>query len=95
MTDKKRWLLTHDSHELKKGEIYEGDKLPAWLVGKAVPAVDSAGTAGGITQAQLTEALALNDVLTEERDALKAQLTEALAALEKANADLQAKQKKA
>lgn len=32
-----KFLLTHDSHELKKGEIYEGDALPLWLVGKAVP----------------------------------------------------------
>ncbi|MEM0567616.1 hypothetical protein [Salmonella enterica] len=41
MTDKKRWVLTHDSHELKKGQIYEGETLPAWLVGKAVPATTS------------------------------------------------------
>lgn len=35
--EKLKWILTHDSHELKKGEIYEGKSLPAWLVGKANP----------------------------------------------------------
>lgn len=30
-----KWILTHDSHHLKKGDVYEGDNLPAWLVGKA------------------------------------------------------------
>ena len=29
-----KWLLTHDSHEMKKGDIYEGESLPSWLVGK-------------------------------------------------------------
>ena len=23
-----KWLLTHDSHELKKGEVYTGESLP-------------------------------------------------------------------
>ncbi|MGH4727923.1 hypothetical protein ACRFDL_13465 [Klebsiella pneumoniae] len=32
-----QWLLTHDSHELKKGEVYKGEALPLWLVGKAIP----------------------------------------------------------
>lgn len=31
-----KWLLTHDSHKLKKGDIYEGETLPLWLVGKAL-----------------------------------------------------------
>ena len=30
-----KWILTHDSHNLKKGDLHEGDYLPAWLVGKA------------------------------------------------------------
>lgn len=30
-----KWILTHDSHHLKRGDVYEGDNLPAWLVGKA------------------------------------------------------------
>lgn len=32
-----KWLLTHDSHELKKGEVYKGETLPLWLAGKAIP----------------------------------------------------------
>lgn len=32
-----KWMLTHDSHELKKGEVYKGETLPLWLVGKAIP----------------------------------------------------------
>ena len=35
-----KWLLTHDSHELKKGEVYKGETLPLWLVGKAIPVSD-------------------------------------------------------
>ncbi|HAT7730609.1 TPA: hypothetical protein JAX37_002460 [Enterobacter cloacae] len=35
-----KWLLTHDSHELKKGEVYKGDTLPLWLAGKAIPVSD-------------------------------------------------------
>ena len=35
-----QWLLTHDSHELKKGEVYKGETLPLWLVGKATPVGD-------------------------------------------------------
>ena len=35
-----KWLLTHDSHELKKGEVYTGKSLPLWLVGKAIPVSD-------------------------------------------------------
>ncbi|MFB4504602.1 hypothetical protein ACE3JA_21080 [Enterobacter hormaechei subsp. xiangfangensis] len=35
-----KWLLTHDSHELKKGEVYKGETLPLWLAGKAIPVSD-------------------------------------------------------
>lgn len=35
MSDKKKWLVTHPGNGMKKNEIYEGDTLPAWLVGKA------------------------------------------------------------
>lgn len=76
MTDKKRWVLTHDSHELKKGQIYEGEILPAWLAGKAVLSTASAVPAEGVTLAQFDEVKALNDALTAEVAALKAQLTE-------------------
>lgn len=34
---KQKWILTHDSHALKKGDIFEGETLPAWLQGKANP----------------------------------------------------------
>lgn len=32
-----KWIVTHDSHKLAKGEFFEGEKLPLWLVGKATP----------------------------------------------------------
>ena len=35
-----KWLLTHDSHELKKGEVYKGETLPLWLAGKSIPVSD-------------------------------------------------------
>ena len=35
-----KWLLTHDSHELKKGEVYKGETLRLWLAGKAIPVSD-------------------------------------------------------
>lgn len=35
-----KWIVTHDSHKLAKGEFYEGDILPLWLVGKATPIAD-------------------------------------------------------
>lgn len=31
-----KWLVKYDSHQQKKGDIYEGDVLPLWLVGKVV-----------------------------------------------------------
>lgn len=37
-----KWLLTHDSHKLKKGDVYEGETLPLWLVGKAVEVEEKA-----------------------------------------------------
>ncbi|HII3693475.1 TPA: hypothetical protein ACY36Z_000736 [Pasteurella multocida] len=36
-----KWLLKYDSHELKKGDVYEGDTLPLWLVGKVVEIEDT------------------------------------------------------
>lgn len=61
MSDKKKWLVTHDSHALKKGEIYEGKDLPLWLEGKATlvsDAVFEVATPGDLTklQADLDEA---------------------------------------
>lgn len=56
-----KWLLTHDSHELKKGEVYTGESLPLWLVGKAIPVGDQVlevATPGDMKrlQAELEEA---------------------------------------
>ncbi|EHK8991084.1 hypothetical protein KCT17_003652 [Escherichia coli] len=34
MAEKSTWLVTHDSHELKKGDTFTGETLPLWLVGK-------------------------------------------------------------
>ncbi|MCL7778936.1 hypothetical protein M8937_09995 [Pasteurella multocida] len=36
-----KWLLKYDSHELKKGDVFEGDTLPLWLVGKVVEIEDA------------------------------------------------------
>lgn len=40
MTEKRTWVVTHDSHQLKKGDTFTGEALPLWLVGKVqeVPA---------------------------------------------------------
>lgn len=35
-----KWIVTHNSHKLEKGDFYEGDTLPLWLVGKATPIAD-------------------------------------------------------
>ena len=35
-----KFILTHDSHELKKGDSIECDVLPAWLVGKVMPVAE-------------------------------------------------------
>lgn len=90
MIDKKRWVLTHDSHELKKGEIYEDESLPAWLAGKAVPAVDSVGPSEDLEKA--------HEALIQENESLRAQIAEVTSekdTLAKENADLKAKLKKA
>lgn len=58
---KLKWILTHDSHALKKGEIYEGDALPAWLQGKASPLTADAfevATPGGAALEKLQADLA-------------------------------------
>ncbi|EOZ5211597.1 hypothetical protein ACQSIO_000138 [Escherichia coli] len=49
-----KWLLTHDSHELKKGEVYKGETLPLWLAGKAIPvALEALGRGNGLALAML------------------------------------------
>lgn len=83
MTDKKqKWLLTHDSHELKKGDIYEGVSLPLWLTGKAQPLAERTFEVAtpdemGKLQADLTEATGKVSELTADNQKLQADLTEA------------------
>jgi len=77
--NKRKWILTHDSHTLKKGEIYEGDVLPAWLQGKATPlAADSfeVATPGGADLEKLKADLAAE---TQRADAAEAALKAATA----------------
>lgn len=78
MSDKKqKWILTHDSHKLKKGEIYEGDALPAWLQGKAKPIsadVFEVATPGGADLEKLNAELTSQ---TQRADELEAKLANA------------------
>lgn len=89
-----QWLLTHDSHELKKGEVYKGETLPLWLAGKAIPVSDQVlevATPGelGLLQADLEEANGKVASLTEANTKLQADLEEA----QKQLAELQKKAK--
>jgi predicted RNase H-like nuclease (RuvC/YqgF family) len=91
---KQKWLLTHDSHELKKGDIYEGVSLPLWLNGKAQPLAERTFEVAtpddlGKLQADLTEANDKVAGLAEENQKLQADLTEA----QKQIAELQKKAK--
>lgn len=79
---KQQWLLTHDSHDLKKGDIYEGEKLPLWLAGKAKPLAARTFEVAtpdelGKLQADLTEATGKVSELTADNQKLQADLTEA------------------
>ncbi|WJM80431.1 hypothetical protein [Pectobacterium brasiliense] len=96
MTDEKKqqWMLTHDSHELKKGAIYEGDSLPLWLSGKAIPVSEQVlevATPGELAklQADLDAATGQVGVLTESNEKLQADLD----AAQKQLAELQKKAK--
>ncbi|MEA4382312.1 hypothetical protein VBQ30_10855 [Klebsiella pneumoniae] len=89
-----QWLLTHDSHELKKGEVYKGETLPLWLVGKAIPVGDQVlevATPDDLQklQADLDEANGKVKSLAEANTKLQADLDEA----QKQLADLQKKAK--
>ncbi|HDN2734694.1 TPA: hypothetical protein P1K85_001962 [Klebsiella pneumoniae] len=89
-----QWLLTHDSHELKKGEVYKGETLPLWLVGKAIPVGDQVLEVATTTdlqklQADLDEANGKVESLTAGNTKLQADLDEA----QKQLADLQKKAK--
>lgn len=84
MSDKKqKWLLTHDSHKLKKGEVYEGDVLPAWLQGKAKPVsadVFEVSTPGGADLEKIKAELAAQTQRADEAEANLVTTTEALTA---------------
>lgn len=94
MNDKKqKWILTHDSHELKKGDVYEGTTLPAWLNGKASPVsadVFEVATPGGAEleklKAELTAETQRADAAEKELSAAQQAHAEALEA-EKKRAD--------
>lgn len=76
---KQKWILTHDSHALKKGEIYEGDTLPAWLQGKATPlAADSfeVATPGGAVLEKLQADLAAETKRADDAVAAQAKALE-------------------
>lgn len=80
--EKQKWLLTHDSHELKKGEVYEGASLPPWLVGKTTPVSDQVlevATPADVQklQADLDEATGKVETLTADNAKLQADLDEA------------------
>ncbi|WGG55736.1 hypothetical protein QCD67_00440 [Enterobacter roggenkampii] len=77
-----KWLLTHDSHELKKGEVYKGETLPLWLAGKAIPVSDQVlevATPEDVQklQADLDEANGKVESLTADNTKLQADLDEA------------------
>ncbi|MBI6135082.1 hypothetical protein JEP93_17970 [Serratia marcescens] len=89
-----QWLLTHDSHELKKGDIYKGETLPLWLAGKAIPVGEQileVATPADLQklQADLDEANSKVTSLAEANTKLQADLDEA----QKQLADLQKKAK--
>ncbi len=93
-----KWILTHDSHELKKGEAYEGTELPLWLSGKAVLVGDAefeVATPGQLVklQADLDAANAQLVTLTESNASVQAALDEEKAKVSElttSNASLQA-----
>lgn len=97
MEELKKWVLTHDSHELKKGEFFEGNELPAWLVGKAVPVTRAYRQLQDIeTENELREEIeVLTNKLSEKQTLLDTKETELQTAtnecevLKQLNTDLQ------
>lgn len=95
---KQKWILTHDSHALKKGETYEGTDLPLWLAGKAVLVGDAefeVATPGQLAklQADLDATSAQVVTLTESNASAQAALDEEkakVAELSASNTQLQA-----
>lgn len=82
MSDQKqKWILTHDSHKLKKGEIYAGEVLPAWLQGKAKPISADAfevATPGGAALEKLKAELTAQTQRADEAEAKLVTSAEAL-----------------
>ena len=77
-----KWLLTHDSHELKTGEVYKGETLPLWLAGKAIPVSDQVlevATPADVQklQSDLDEANGKVESLTADNTKLQSDLDEA------------------
>ncbi|ATZ95297.1 hypothetical protein [Dickeya fangzhongdai] len=98
MADKKKqkWMLTHDSHELKRGAIFEGNSLPLWLSGKAIPVSEQVlevatpdSEAVAKLQTELDEANSKVTTLTASNAKLQTELDEA----QKQLAELQKKVK--
>ncbi len=80
--EKQKWIVTHDSHKLKKGEIYEGTELPAWLAGKANPVSADAFEVSTPGAAELKKLKAEITALTKRAEAAEAGLAEADSKLE-------------
>ncbi|HEJ7996874.1 TPA: hypothetical protein SMI16_002303 [Serratia liquefaciens] len=96
-----KWIVTHDSHKLEKGEFYEGETLPLWLVGKATPVAaqsfevatpnaELAKLSAELEAAngELKKLTDSNAALIIERDQLVGKNTELSAELEAAQAQL-------
>ncbi len=96
-----KWIVTHDSHKLAKGDFFEGDKLPLWLVGKATPIADQSfevATPNAVFEKLSAELEAangdvkkltdINAALTTERDELADKNTELSAELETAKGQI-------
>ncbi|GEM_PF-1030791 len=74
-----KWMLTHDSHELKKGDIYEGVSLPVWLEGKANPI--SLAEPEGVSRKELKDVTTERDGLAKRNEELQAEVEDLKAQL--------------
>lgn len=96
-----KWIVTHDSHKLAKGEFFECDKLPLWLVGKATPIAEQSfevATPNAVLEKLSTELEAANSevkrltdsnaALIAERDELAGKNTGLSTELEAAKAQI-------
>jgi hypothetical protein len=78
---KQKYILTHDSHTFKKGDVFEGETLPAWLVGKAVLASENLPGSEALfdLQTALDAEVAAKDAALVEVAELKATIEKMLA----------------